>query len=159
MRPRPKRNRWFADSVPLLRKAHLCVANRRRRHEGRSHLQVQARDGNACLEWLPIAFPFAEGPRDAMGRAARKWQLRRCILSMECRDAPAERPEQIPRRPGRVAMWFVSGNRDDDAIADPHDLIVDRPRAREHISFGFGVHRCIGNRLAELQLRVLWERS
>ena len=50
----------------------------------------------------------------------------------------------------KVAMWFVSGNRDDDAIADPYDLIVDRPRAREHISFGFGVHRCVGNRLAEL---------
>jgi hypothetical protein len=39
------------------------VANRRRRHERRSHLQVQVRKGNACLEWLPIAFPFAEGPR------------------------------------------------------------------------------------------------
>jgi hypothetical protein len=59
--------RWkgsgFEPSVPLLRKAHLGVANRRRRHEGRSHLQVQARNGNACLERLPIAFPFAEGPR------------------------------------------------------------------------------------------------
>jgi len=53
----------FEPSVPLLRKALLGVANRRRRHERRSHLQVQARDGNACLEWLPIAFPFAEGPR------------------------------------------------------------------------------------------------
>src|ERR1700758_1500000 len=53
----------FEPSVPLLRKAHLGVANRRRRHERRSHLQVQVRNGNACLEWLPIAFPFAEGPR------------------------------------------------------------------------------------------------
>ena len=54
-------------------------------------------------------------------------------------------------------LWFVAGNRDDEAIKDPHSLIVDRPRAREHISFGFGVHRCVGNRLAELQLRILWE--
>jgi hypothetical protein len=53
----------FEPSVPLLRKAHLGVANRRRRHERRSRLQVQVRNGNACLEWLPTAFPFAEGPR------------------------------------------------------------------------------------------------
>src|SRR6516162_2168601 len=50
----------FEPSVPLLRKALLGVANRRRRHEGRSHLQV--RDGGACLEWFPIAIPFAVGP-------------------------------------------------------------------------------------------------
>jgi cytochrome P450 len=61
------------------------------------------------------------------------------------------------RKGDKVAMWFVSGNRDEDAIREPHSLIVDRPRAREHISFGFGVHRCVGNRLAELQLRILWE--
>ena len=49
----------FEPSVPLLRKALLGVANRRRRHERQGNLQVQARDGNACFEWLPIAFPFA----------------------------------------------------------------------------------------------------
>jgi cytochrome P450 len=52
------------------------------------------------------------------------------------------------RKGDKVAMWFVSGNRDDEAIKDPQNLIVDRPRAREHISFGFGVHRCAGDRLA-----------
>ena len=59
----PLEGTGFEPSVPLLRKALLGVANRRRRHERRSHLQVQVRNGNACLEWLPIAFPFAEGPR------------------------------------------------------------------------------------------------
>jgi len=53
----------FEPSVPLLRKALLGVANRRRRHERRSHLQVQVRNGNDCLEWLPTALPFAQGPR------------------------------------------------------------------------------------------------
>jgi hypothetical protein len=53
----------FEPSVPLPRKVLLGVANRRRRHERRSHLQVQVRDGNACLDWLPTTFPFAEGPR------------------------------------------------------------------------------------------------
>ena len=57
----PLEGTGFEPSVPLLRKALLGVANRRRRHERRSHLQVQVRNGNACLEWLPIAFPFAEG--------------------------------------------------------------------------------------------------
>ena len=58
----PLEGTGFEPSVPLLRKVLLGVANRRRRHERRSHLQVQARDGNACLERHPIAFPFAEGP-------------------------------------------------------------------------------------------------
>jgi hypothetical protein len=59
----PLKGTEFEPSVPLLRKALLGVANRRRRHERRSHLRVQVRNGNACLEWLPIAFPFVEGPR------------------------------------------------------------------------------------------------
>jgi cytochrome P450 len=57
----------------------------------------------------------------------------------------------------KVVMWYVSGNRDPDAIDDPDKFIIDRPRPRQHLSFGFGIHRCVGNRLAELQLRVLWE--
>jgi cytochrome P450 len=56
-----------------------------------------------------------------------------------------------------VVMWYVSGNRDEEMIERPNDYVIDRPRARQHLSFGFGIHRCVGNRLAELQLRVIWE--
>ncbi|MCY3640138.1 MAG: cytochrome P450 [Gammaproteobacteria bacterium] len=57
----------------------------------------------------------------------------------------------------RLCMWYVSGNRDDEVIDNPNDFIIDRRNARHHLSFGFGIHRCMGNRLAEMQLRVLWE--
>lgn len=57
----------------------------------------------------------------------------------------------------KVVMWYISGNRDEDAIENPNDFIIDRARPRQHLSFGFGIHRCVGNRLAELQLRILWE--
>jgi len=57
----------------------------------------------------------------------------------------------------KVVMWYVSGNRDERAFERPDDYIIDRPDVRKHLSFGFGIHRCMGNRLAELQLRVLWE--
>jgi cytochrome P450 len=61
------------------------------------------------------------------------------------------------RKGDKVVMWYVSGNRDPDAIEEPDKFIIDRPRPRQHLSFGFGIHRCVGNRLAELQLRILWE--
>ena len=57
----------------------------------------------------------------------------------------------------RVVMWYVSGNRGEDAIENPNEFIIDRPRPRTHLSFGFGIHRCVGMRLAELQLRIVWE--
>ena len=57
----------------------------------------------------------------------------------------------------RVVMWYVSGNRDEEAIDRPEEFIIDRPRPRTHLSFGFGIHRCVGMRLAELQLRIVWE--
>jgi cytochrome P450 len=60
------------------------------------------------------------------------------------------------RKGDKVVLWYVSGNRDPDAIDDPDSFIIDRPRPRQHLSFGFGIHRCVGNRLAELQLTILW---
>src|ERR1700744_4011137 len=57
----------------------------------------------------------------------------------------------------RGGVWYISGNRDEEQIERADEFIVDRKRPREHMAFGFGIHRCLGNRLAELQLRVLWE--
>ena len=57
----------------------------------------------------------------------------------------------------KLAMWYISGNRDGDAIENPDQFIIDRERPRQHLSFGFGIHRCVGNRLGELQLKILWE--
>ncbi|MBR9814780.1 cytochrome P450 [bacterium] len=64
---------------------------------------------------------------------------------------------QTIKKGDRVLMWYASGNRDERKFDNPDDLIIDRKNARNHISFGYGIHRCMGNRLAELQLRILWE--
>ncbi len=61
------------------------------------------------------------------------------------------------RKGHKVVMWYLSGNRDEAVFEDADRLIIDRGNARAHVSFGFGIHRCMGNRLAEMQLRVLWE--
>jgi cytochrome P450 len=57
----------------------------------------------------------------------------------------------------QLLMWYVSGNRDESVFERGEELIIDRENARQHLSFGFGIHRCMGNRVAEMQLRVLWE--
>ena len=76
----------------------------------------------------------------------------------------APRPQDVEMRRqdhqgkgDRVVMWYVSGNRDESVIEDPDSYIIDRERPRQHMSFGFGIHRCVGNRLAELQLTIIWE--
>jgi cytochrome P450 len=71
--------------------------------------------------------------------------------------ADTELGEKTVRAGDKVVMWYVSGNRDDLAISDADRFIIDRPFPRHHLSFGFGIHRCLGNRLAELQLKILWQ--
>jgi len=61
------------------------------------------------------------------------------------------------RKGDKVIMWYVSGNRDGEVIPQADRFLIDRTRPRQHVAFGFGIHRCVGNRLAELQLRVIWE--
>ena len=57
----------------------------------------------------------------------------------------------------KVAIWYLSGNRDAAHFDDADQVVIDRPNARQHLAFGYGIHRCLGNRLAEMQLRILWE--
>lgn len=64
---------------------------------------------------------------------------------------------KLIRKGDKLAMWYASGNRDEDAIPDPDSFIIDRPNVRRHVAFGFGIHRCMGNRVAESQLRIVWE--
>jgi len=61
------------------------------------------------------------------------------------------------RKGEKVVMWYVSANRDEAAIDRANEFIVDRNDSKKHLSFGWGVHFCMGSRVAELQLRVLWE--
>ena len=57
----------------------------------------------------------------------------------------------------KVVMWYLSGNRDEKAIENADQFIIDRAKVRRHLSFGAGIHRCVGDRLAELQLEILWQ--
>ena len=57
----------------------------------------------------------------------------------------------------KVVMWYLSGNRDERFFEHPDEFLIERPDVRKHLAFGFGIHRCMGNRLAELQLKILWE--
>ncbi|MBO4227669.1 cytochrome P450 [Bradyrhizobium neotropicale] len=75
------------------------------------------------------------------------------------RDASADiiiGDKQI-RKGDKVVMWYISGNRDDEIIENANSFVIDRKNVRQHLSFGFGIHRCVGRHLAELQLKILWE--
>lgn len=57
----------------------------------------------------------------------------------------------------KLILWYISANRDEEVFTDPDKVILDRDNARRHLSFGYGIHRCVGARLAELQLKILME--
>jgi cytochrome P450 len=92
----------------------------------------------------------------SMGPEIIRWQtplahMRRTAV------ADVEVGGQTIHKGDKVVMWYVSGNRDDEVIENPNAFIIDRERPRQHLSFGFGIHRCVGNRLAEMQLKIVWE--
>ena len=64
----------------------------------------------------------------------------------------------VPIKKGdRLGLWYLSANHDADVFPEPEKLMVDRENARRHLAFGYGIHRCVGARLAELQIRILLE--
>lgn len=64
---------------------------------------------------------------------------------------------KLIRSGDRVVIWYLSGNRDERVFDDAEAFRIDRPNARRHLAFGAGPHRCLGAKLAEAQLRILWE--
>ena len=85
-----------------------------------------------------------------------RWQTPLAFMRRTALEDVELQGKQI-RKGDKVVMWYASGNRDETKFTEPDRLIIDRANARNHISFGFGIHRCMGNRLAEMQLRVLWQ--
>ncbi len=85
-----------------------------------------------------------------------RWQTPLAYMRRTANEDTEIGGKQI-KKDDQLLMWYVSGNRDERMFEDPDRIIIDRPNARQHLSFGFGLHRCMGNRLAEMQLRVIWE--
>jgi len=93
---------------------------------------------------------------DSMVAETIRWQTPLAHMRRICKkDTPLG--GQLIKAGDKVVMWYISGNRDERFMHNPDAFIIDRPDVRRHLSFGFGIHRCMGNRLAELQLRILWE--
>ena len=93
---------------------------------------------------------------DSMVAETIRWQTPLAHMRRICKE-DTELGGQNIKAGDKVIMWYVSGNRDERFMENPDAFIIDRPDVRRHLSFGFGIHRCMGNRLAELQLRILWE--
>ena len=95
--------KWIRTISPALAKSLSAVAERRTRTDKlervikhRSSLETTMVGRGAS----PQGRLFLGGTDRRYGAGGEEWQLCRCIFSMECRDARAERPEQIPRRSG-----------------------------------------------------------
>jgi cytochrome P450 len=85
-----------------------------------------------------------------------RWQTPLAYMRRTCLE-DTEVGGRTIRAGDKLAMWYVSGNRDEAKFEDPYSFDVGRKNARSHLAFGFGVHRCMGNHVAEMQLRILWE--
>ena len=115
--------------------------------------------GALAFQRYPDEFRKLQADRSLIPNAASemiRWQTPVIHMRRTATEDTELRGQRI-RAGEKVIMWYLSGNRDEAVFDDAERLMVDRPNARQHIAFGFGIHRCMGNRLAEMQLQVLWE--
>lgn len=85
-----------------------------------------------------------------------RWQTPLAYMRRTAKEDTVLNGKHI-KKGDKVLMWYASGNRDESHFEDPDDFIIDRANVRSHLSFGYGIHRCMGNRVGEMQLRILWE--
>ena len=85
-----------------------------------------------------------------------RWQTPLAYMRRTATEDVSIQGETI-KKGDKVLLWYASANQDESAIENASQYVIDRPNVRQHLSFGTGIHRCMGNRLAEMQLRVLWE--
>src|ERR1700727_3307585 len=85
-----------------------------------------------------------------------RWQTPLAHMRRTALEDIAFRGKEI-KKGDKVVMWYVSGNRDEEVIERPYEFIIDRARPRTHLSFGFGIHRCVGMRLAARQSQIVWQ--
>ena len=115
--------------------------------------------GVVAMNRWPDQFEKLKADRSRIGNAVAeiiRWQTPLAFMRRTTTEDVELGGKVIPKGE-RVLMWYASGNRDESVFEDADRLDVDRENARQHLSFGYGVHRCMGNRVAELQLNILWE--
>jgi hypothetical protein len=53
-------------------------------------------------------------------------------------------------------LCYASGNRDEEVFEEPMSFHVGR-KPNRHLAFGYGAHLCLGQHLAKMEMRILWE--
>ena len=115
--------------------------------------------GVLAMNRWPEQFEALKGDRSKIPNAVAeiiRWQTPLAFMRRTTTEDVGIGGKVIPKG-GNVLMWYASGNRDETVFENADRLDIDRANARAHLSFGYGVHRCMGNRVAELQLNILWE--
>jgi len=113
--------------------------------------------------WFMTQFPDQarklEANPDLIRNAAQETIRKQTPLSHMRRTAMADAElfGKAIKAGDKLVLWYLSANRDESVFDRPDEWIIDRENARRQLAFGYGIHRCVGARLAELQLQTLFE--